>query len=148
MLRSLILALSLFGCSSIYAQHDGFSPITEETNLWGAWAAVEGEETFIQPIQDPDSPGGYMLVLHDDVNYFSSWVDEEMGASIDLQFTYKLEGNTLKCVFTNSNALGYFMQHENEEFSFKLFVSDSENTLLIELLDGKTYVLKKSTKDE
>lgn len=145
MLRSVLIVVFVGISGFLMSQHEGYSPITEETHLWGAWEAEEGEDTFIQPIQDSESPGGYMLVLHDDMNYFSSWIDEEMGASIDLQFSYELDGNTLNCVFTGSNAVGYYMNHEKEKFSFELFVSDSGETLLIELENGQTYVLKSAT---
>lgn len=140
-----VLTLFFFGLTEIVmAQHPGFTPIDDQTNLWGAWEAQDGEETYIQPIQDEDAPGGYILVLHGDMNYFSSWVDEEMGASVDLQFDYELEGNTLNCKMTMSNAIGYYMEHENQPFSFQLFISETGDSLLIELTNGETYILEKS----
>ena len=144
MIRCTLTLIFATVLSISFAQHAGFTAIKEETNLWGAWEAESGEDTFIQPIQEEDSPGGYILVLHDDVNYFSSWVDEEMGASVDLQFDYKLTGNKLECVLTMSNSMGYFMQHENQPFSFELFISDSGDSLLIELVNGETYTLHKA----
>lgn len=144
MVKATLFIFALLFVANVSAQEDvkdkRWIPISKSSNIYGAWEADGGEETNIQPI-DEEAPGGYILVLREDVNYFSSWVDEEMGASIDLQFDYELVGNQLNCTVIGSNALGWYMQNENRTFSFQLYISEDEENLVLQLQDETKYIL-------
>lgn len=114
----LFLAILLFSGLSV-AQNDGYLPVETESDFEGVWVTVDNSQ--IRLFEDEFAPGGVWLILYESDSYFSDYIDPEMGASIDVGFDYVLNKNQFDCVMTSSNSLGYYMEHENQPFGFKLY---------------------------
>lgn len=137
---ALLLFLILPG-GILFAQVDGYDLVKDQSDYEGIWIVVDSN-SYIRPlcdISDEDcymSPGGDKLIMGDGSNYLSGYIHPEFGASINLEFTYERNGSDFDCIMTSSNELGYWMQHENQPFSFQLYHSQEKGTLLMLLNDG------------
>jgi len=153
MIRSALFFCFLLISGISLAQKEGFEPITSEADFMGLWILVD-TNNYIHPLcdnNDPDcqmTPGGDKLIADESAVYFTSYIHPEFGASIELQFTYELSGNKLDCILTQSNALGYLMQNENQPFGLKMYVSKSEELLGIELDDRTFHELRPITEED
>ena len=140
-MKNIILLFGLLTSSICLAQLEGYSPVETMDDFKGAW--ITGDSTEIKLFEDEFAPVGIWFIIYADRSYFSSYMDPEWGASIDVEFDYSLNSNIFDCRLTGSNSLGYFMQHENEPFGFKLYfkVEDGETRLKLVNDFGTTYEL-------
>ena len=127
------------------AQTEGYQPVETTADYEGVWMTTD--TALIQLFEDEFAPSGSWLIIYDEKSYFSSYLDPEWGASINVGFEYTLTASTFDCRLTESNSLGYFMEHENQRFAFKLFYKLLEGERFLQLVNdfGKSYELVQPT---
>ncbi len=141
MLKSIVLIVFVT-CVSITTQAQfNFQKVTDSEQFHGVWQVLSKKEMPL--IADEDAPTGYILVFGDDMNYLSGYIDPEMGASIDLQFSYEFSEGLFDCVMIGSNSLGYYMQNENRPFKFKLEFTPDGKYLKLVNEEKRVYVLER-----
>lgn len=136
--RCLALLVGLFLTFSSSAQFD-FEPATEFEQFQGVWQVLK--QRPLPLIIDEDAPIGSILVFSKDLTYLSGSIDPEYGASVDVQFSYQLKNGIYECILTGSNSMGYYMQHENQPFTFELFYSPDGKYLKVINQEDRVYVL-------
>ena len=134
-----ILGIAFSGLS--IAQLEGYSPVETIDDFDGVWITVDSSE--IKLFKDEFAPSGEWLIIYDDRSYFSSYMDAEWGALVSVEFDYSRNSNIFDCRLTNSNSLGYFMEHENEPFGFKLYFKIENGETHLKLVNdfGTTFEL-------
>jgi hypothetical protein len=153
MYRLAAILLLLLPTGMLFAQVDGHDLINDQSDYEGIWIVVDSN-SYIRPLCDNSdedcemAPGGDKLIMGDASTYFSSYIHPTLGASINLEFSYERNGSEFNCIMTSSNELGYWMQHENQPFSFQLYHSQKGGTLLIILDDGTKHLLREATINE
>lgn len=137
----LLIVITLFIGGASLAQNDGYIEVKYPSDYEGIWIAKDTVQ--MQLLKADYAPVGAWLIIDKTSSYFSSFLDPEWGASIDIGFTYKRKSNVFKCKLIESNSIGYLMEHENEPFRFKLYYkfSEDEHFLRLENAYGTTYDL-------
>ncbi|MDG1334372.1 MAG: hypothetical protein P8P74_18710 [Crocinitomicaceae bacterium] len=145
MIKNSVFILTLVISSFGLAQLEGYPPINSIEDIEGVWITIDSSE--IKLFEDEFAPIGKWLIIDDEKSYFSAYIDPDWGASIDVEFDYSLNSNIFDCRLTGSNSLGYYMQHENEPFGFKLYfkVENGETHLKLTNDFGTTYELIPAT---
>lgn len=116
-MRTALLLLVVLSCTFVSTAQTEFKKVSSEEDVYGYWTSVDTVEVSIL---GEEAPTVYYFALTDSKSYFSSYIDPDFGASLDIEFTYERSGNVFDCILTGSVALGYFMEHENEAFQFQL----------------------------
>ncbi len=142
MMKNTLVIFLLFFTSVVIAQDADFKSyvsVNADADFFGVWMCVD--TCSFDVLGDEGAPTVTWLVINESSSYFSSYLHPEFGAAIDIEFSYQREGGTFNSVFTASNSLGYFMEHENEKFTFQLFVDNQNEGALLLVNDHGSFEL-------
>ncbi|MCR9173412.1 MAG: hypothetical protein NXI10_13005 [bacterium] len=150
---ALFLVLSGWYLSAQTFESVAYYPVSSVDQFNGIWIVKDTNE-YINPLCREEeeycdmTPGGDKLIFSEESNYFTSYIDPEWGAVINLQFTYERKDGHFECIMIGTNAMGYWMEHEHETFSFDLFYSDERNELMFIRQDGVEHILIPATEED
>lgn len=147
------LICSLFVAAQTPNEIESFEPVSDESQYSGIWI-LEDTNGYVNPLCSPEeefcdmTPGGDKLVMSEESNYFTSYIHPEFGASINLQFTYNRKEEIFDCIMVQTNALGYWMEHENQAFTFELYYSEELDKIMMITQDGRIFQFYPATEKD
>ena len=154
-LITMFVAISFAGMAQngVGAQSEAFEPVSATSHYYGIWM-LEDTSEFVNPLCEGGeefcdmTPGGDKILFSEESNYFTSYIHPDLGASIDLQFTYERNEGLFQCTMVQTNALGYWMEHEYQIFTFELTYSEELDKLMIVCQDGTFHHFIRATEED